>query len=263
MSIDAQAIAKSQQLVVDVFKGFREELMASFGQSEFSLKADASQVTELDVIIEQTLKNKLTESFPQFGYQGEETGKSGNESQFWLVDPIDGTSSYIRGLPLCTNMAALIDDGQVVAAVIYDFVGDVLYTAVKGEGAFANGQQIKVCSTREKNNLFVYSLSGYRFEELRAILAMTGMKSFYPVGAAGHAYTLLARGKIDGVVVLNSRTGVHDNAPGLLLVAEAGGEVLPFDGRNDIYTQEFIIGSQEVVRLAESCSENLQGLVGR
>lgn len=263
MPIDRQVVLDSQQLVVEVFKGFHNELMASFGDSEYSLKADSSQVTELDVTIEQTLKSKLTEAFPQFGYHGEETGKSGNDNQFWLVDPIDGTSSYIRGLPFCTNMAALIDNGQAVAAVIYDFVDDVLYTAIKGEGAFANGRQIRVGSDRIKGNLFVYSLSSYRFEELRATLATAGMKSFYPVGAAGHAYTLLARGKIDGVVVLNTRTGIHDNAPGLLLVAEAGGEALSFDGRNDIYTSEFITGTAEVLRLVGNYTENLRVLIGR
>jgi len=263
VTIDRKVIAGSQQLVVGVFKGFRAELMDAYGIIEHSRKADMSQVTQLDIRVEQVLKDRLSELYPEFGFQGEETGKSGNEQRFWLVDPIDSTSSFIRGLPFCTNMAALVENDQPIAAVIYDFVGDVLYTAVKGEGAFQNEQLIHVNTSRSPGNLFVYSLSGYRLDDLRVTLSEVGMKCFYPVGAAGHAYVMLAKGEIDGVAVLNTKTNAYDNAPGLLLVSEAGGEIVSFDGKDDIHVYEFVAGTPAVTGLIKEHQEEFRALIGR
>lgn len=263
MSVDRQKVADSQQLVIDVFKGFRTELMQSYGAVEYSRKADMTQVTELDIKVEETLKEQLAQAFPEFGFQGEETGRAGNAKQFWLVDPIDGTSSFIRGLPFCTNMAALIEDDQPIAAVIYDFVNDVLYTAIRGEGAFKDQQQMSVATERLPGSLFMYSLSQHRLDDLRAVVAEIGMRCYYPVGAAGHAYTMVAEGKIDGVAVLNARTGVHDNAPGMLIVSEAGGQVTSFDGRDDIHVHEFIAGSPMVIDLVYQHKASFLALLGR
>ncbi len=263
MEIDRTIIAGSQQLVIDVFKGFRAELMQAYGDIEFSRKSDTSQVTQLDIKVEQTLKDRLAERYPEFGFQGEETGKSGNHQQYWLVDPIDSTSSFIRGLPFCTNMAALIQHNQPVATVIYDFVSDVLYTAVQGEGAYQDDKRLHVNRHRESGNLFVYSLSNRKLDDLRKIMFKAGMKCFYPVGAAGHAYVMLAKGEIDGVVVLNTQTSAHDNAPGLLLVSEAGGEVVSFDGRDDIDVREFVAGTPAVAELTLQHQDEFKSLIGR
>lgn len=261
MTIDRQTIVESQQLVIDVFKGFRQELMAAYGKIEHSRKADLSPVTELDIKVEQVLKDKLARVYPEFGFQGEETGKSGNDRQFWLVDPIDSTASFIRGLPNCTNMAALIEDGQTIAAVIYDFVGDILYTAIKGEGAYRNQRAIHVATGRSPGDLSVYSLSGYKFDALLTVTLRAGMKCFYPIGAAGHDYVMVAEGKIDGVVAFTGRTSAHDNAPGLLLVVEAGGKITSFDNQNDIYINKFIVGSPQVAQLAERYQADFRSLI--
>ncbi|MEP7204728.1 MAG: inositol monophosphatase [Candidatus Saccharibacteria bacterium] len=262
MEIDRSIIAGSQQLVIDVFRGFRAELMKAYGAIEFSRKADSSQVTRLDITVEQTLKDRLAVAYPEFGFQGEETGKSGNERQYWLVDPIDSTSSFIRGMPFCTNMAALIKDNQSVAAVIYDFVADELYTAVRGEGAYQNEHPLHVNTDRLSGNLFVYSLSGRRFDDLHKTMFKAGMKCYYPVGAAGHMYVMLAKGEIDGVVVLNTRTSVHDNAPGLLIVSEAGGDIVSFDGQNDISIHEFVAGTPVVAEQVRQHQADFLTLIG-
>ncbi len=263
MPLERDRIVASQQLVIDVFKGFRDELMLSYGKIEYTRKQDKSQVTKLDIKVEQTLRDRLAELYPEFGFQGEETGKSGNIDDFWLVDPIDGTSSFIRGLSVCTNMAALIHNGQSVAAVIYDFVNDILYTAIKGEGSYENGHRMRVNTNRLAGSLFVYSMSGHKFNELRSTMTRSGMQCYYPVGAAGHAYAMVAKGKIDGVATLNTKTGVHDNAPGLLLVSEAGGEIISFDGRDDIYVHEFVVGTPTVVGIVAQHQDEFETLIGR
>ena len=252
MTVDDQQVVDSQALVVKIFKGFREELLSVFGSAEFTRKTDASQVTVWDVKVEDTLSAALLKAFPEIGFEGEETGKKGNQSTYWLVDPIDGTSSFIRGLPFCTNMAALVHDGYVVAAIIYDFVNDDLYTAQKGKGAFKNGEPIHINTTREKGNHFIYSMTKEGFGHIQEALNELSIRSLLPIGAAGHSYTMLAQGKIDGLVNLRyNNKGLHDNAPGMLLVEEAGAVVLPYDDNSGVYRSQFIVGSPKVVELIE------------
>jgi myo-inositol-1(or 4)-monophosphatase len=252
VTLDNQQIVDSQSLVVDVFKGFREELLSVFGKWEHTSKADYSPVTVYDVKVEEALKAKLAESFPEIGYEGEETGPSGSRETYWLVDPIDGTSSFIRGLPFSTNMGALVHEGVVIASVIYDFVHDDLYTALKGKGAFKNGQRIYINTSRKEGELFFYSMTRQKFGHIQEVLAELKMRALLPVGASGHSYTLLAEGKIDGIVNLRfNHHGLHDNAPGVLLVEEAGGIMLSYDDETGVYRSQFIIGTPLVVDLIE------------
>jgi len=245
-------VLAAQALVVDVFKGFRSQLLMVFGNIEHTRKADNSPVTIWDVAVEEALKLRLNALFPEWGFEGEETGASGSRETYWLVDPIDGTSSFIRGLPFSTNMAALVHDGVVVAAVIYDFVNDVLYTALKGKGAFKNGERIHINTTRAAGNLFAYSMTRTKFGLIQEAMDALRIRALLPVGAAGHSYITLAEGKIDGVIVLNAGNGLHDNAPGVLLAEEAGAKLLPYDDKQGVERSQFILGSPILVDLIET-----------
>jgi fructose-1,6-bisphosphatase/inositol monophosphatase family enzyme len=246
-----QRFTDAQRLVIDVFKGFREELLSVFGNAEHTTKPDHSPVTVYDVKVEEALKSRLLEAFPDMGFEGEETGKSGNETTYWLVDPIDGTSSFVRGLPFSTNMAALVHDGEVIAAVVYDFITDSLYTAQKGRGAYKNGRPIHVNTTRQQGDFFIYSMTRIRFGLIQEALGALHMRTMLPVGASGHEYMMLAEGKIDGIVNLVKGKGLHDNAPGVLICEEAGAVLLPYDEESGVYRGQFIIGSPQVVDLIE------------
>jgi len=251
MLADDQVLA-AQALVVDVFRGFRSQLLMVFGNIEHTRKADNSPVTIWDVAVEEALKLRLNALFPVWGFEGEETGASGSRETYWLVDPIDGTSSFIRGLPFSTNMAALVHNGVVVAAVIYDFVNDVLYTAIKGKGAFKDGKQIHLNTTRAAGNLFAYSMTRTKFGLIQEAMDALHIRALLPVGAAGHSYITLAEGKIDGVIVLNAGNGLHDNAPGVLLAEEAGAKLLPYDDKQGVERSQFILGSPVLVDLIET-----------
>jgi len=252
MTSDSQEVIAAQALVVDVFKGFREELLSVFGKIEHTNKPDHSPVTIYDVKVEEALKAALAESFPDMGFEGEETGTSGNRDTYWLVDPIDGTTSFIRGLPFSTNMAALVHDGEVIASVIYDFLNDVLYTALKGKGAFKNGEQIHLNVSRAEGNMFIYSMTRQKFGHIQEALGELKMRAMLPLGASGHSYAMLAEGKIDGLVNLRyNNKGLHDNAPGVLLAEEAGAVMLPYDDKLGVYRSQFIIGTPTVVDLIE------------
>jgi len=246
VSLSDQQIVDSQALVISVFKSLRETLLSGYGNFDHTSKSDHSPVTVYDVEVEETLKSRLAGAFPEIGFTGEETGVSGNTDTYWLVDPIDGTSSFIRGLPFCTNMAALVQDGQVIAAVIYDFVNDVLYTALKGQGALKDGTPIHV-KERPAGDHFIYSMTPSSIGPVKESLNELKMRTLLPVGAAGHTYMQLAEGKIDGILNLNKGYGLHDNAPGLFICEEAGVSVLQYDDNAGVYRNQFILGSSIVV----------------
>lgn len=250
MTLDAETIARAQETVEHVFRSVRPELLKVHGSSAFTRKDNHSPVTEWDVMVENRLRAKLEADFPELGFEGEETGHFGSTDAYWLVDPIDGTSSFIRGLHYCTNMAALVVDGVVIAAVIYDFVSDHVYTARKGEGAFKDGKPIHVNTTRAEGDHVIYSLTRTRFSLIREALGTLKMRTLLPMGAAGHAYMMLAEGKIDGMVVLDE-IGLHDNAPGVLIAEEAGAVLLPYDEGVGVHRRKFIIGSPQVVDAIE------------
>lgn len=261
MEISREDILGSQKLIVDLFRSFRDELMASYGNAQHNLKVDRSLVTEFDLKVENTLKIRLGEAYPKIGFAGEETGKSDDNQTYWLIDPIDSTDSFIRGLPFCTNMAALISNGQVLASVIYNFVSDNTYTATLGGGAYKNGNKLNVSNSRQSGNLVVYTMGGYRFSELHSAMSDYGIKYRYPIGAAGYDYVLLSEGVIDGVLVVYTKNKIHDNAPGILLAMEAGCKILSFDSEKyDITNRNFLVGCDKVIDLLES-DEKVRAIV--
>lgn len=111
-------------------------------------------VTKWDVLVEKRLRDELAQFDSGIDFSGEETGVHEGQKIFWLVDPIDGTEAFIRGLPFCTNMLALIDNNQVVMSVIYNFTLDEFYVAIKGHGATCNGHAIRV-SNRPLSHAYV------------------------------------------------------------------------------------------------------------
>lgn len=246
MSLSLTDIRSSQQLVIDVFKGFRSELMQSYGNVQHDSKGDGSPVTELDVKVETEIKRVLAERFPQIGFHGEETEDSvGAIDATWIVDPIDGTSSFIHGLPYCTNMAGLVVDGVTVASVIYQFATDDLYTAVRGEGAYKNGERIFINNT-ELDNSIVFAGS-FVYRQLFDIFQPHHIGVYAPLGASGYEFTRLAQGSIQGVTKLRCGSQIHDDVPGVLLVQEAGGEIVSFEREEyDYRTLSFIAATPKL-----------------
>ncbi len=217
-------IEDSLDIVERTFRSFCDELMASYGNIDFTLKKDHSQVTYLDRKIETTLRKKLS-GFSELGFEGEETGVFGSRDTYWLIDPIDGTVPFIRGLPYCTNMAALIDNNQVIASIIYDFVHDAMYVARKDHGAYKNGHPISV-SSRSLDNSYL-AIESPKFAEIRNLLGNDRIKCVTPFSTAGHGFIMTAEGKIEGRLQYQGFGKKYDYAPGALLVKEAGGKIIP------------------------------------
>ena len=111
-------------------------------------KGDINLVTEMDRQAEEVIKNYLSDRFPDIAMLAEEGGESGNFSgRRWIVDPLDGTTSYAHGLPHFSVSIALEEDAEVVAGVVYNPCVNECFSAVRGGGASLNGQKIKVSAT--------------------------------------------------------------------------------------------------------------------
>jgi myo-inositol-1(or 4)-monophosphatase len=241
-----QEIIDSHALIVDTFKEFRSELMQAYGNIEHSAKVDHSPVTLLDVKVETILKDRLLAQFPVFGFKGEETEEVvGLHGATWYVDPIDGTSSFIRGLPYCSNMAGLVVNGEIVASVIYHFASDELYTAFKGQGAYKNGERIFVKDTASSDS-YVFA-DAYSYKNIYSLYAPSNVRFFAPMGATGYFLTRLAQGSIQGVCYLRANIQQHDIIPGTLLALEAGAGVVSFTEKPFDYTcLRFMIGTKSI-----------------
>lgn len=203
----------------------RPTLLKGFGTIEHHLKDDKSVVTEMDVMVEERLKAAMDELDPSISFGGEETGLDPSLSTFWLVDPIDGTEAFTRGLPFSTNMICLIADHQPVMSVIYNFFTDEYFLAIKGRGATRNGHAIHV-SDRPINRAYIVATGDWH---------QVGVPNFVPglrpkvaglpkLHASGCENTYIAQGAFDGTIVATGK-GAWDHAPGMLLIQEAGGRV--------------------------------------
>lgn len=214
--------------VIPLFRRIRGRLLPHWGKAEIIGQKDASAcnvVTKLDIEVEAFMREELRKLYPTIDFVGEEGGGNREAEKFWLMDPIDGTQHFVRGLPFCTSMIALIEDGVVTFSAIYDFLNDDMYWAEKKAGAFRNNERLRV-SNRALSGAYICwearlesEIDRHIFHRLRhdALLLQTI--------SAGWEYTKVACGKLDGRICLNPFGVDYDYTPGSLLVSEAGGIV--------------------------------------
>ena len=219
----------------------RTEALARFQKLqsyEISEKSPGDLVTIADLETERALNRDLSSLWPGSVMVGEEAVAENpnllealrGEEACWLIDPIDGTINYAAGVPLFATMVALVIRGEVVGGWVYDPVHDVMATAEKGSGAYLDGQRVTLGPEPPLERLSgCLHLSGYDRD-----LAATAARNFNAVGpllvlhCAGLEYQMMLRGRLHYAVYL--RTNPWDHAPGLLLLAEAGGHTARLDG---------------------------------
>lgn len=191
-----------------------------------------SPVTEADIAADEFLRERLLALAPGYGWLSEESAaRAAGSARRWVVDPIDGTRSFIRRLPDWSIAAALVEHGRPIAAVLFAPASDELFVATAGGGAARNGKPIGVAAT---NTLAGARIAGPKFALER--IGRTGV-SFEPVPRI-HSLALrfarVAAGDID--VALASRNSRDwDLAAADLLVHEAGGTLTSIEGRRLTY----------------------------
>lgn len=198
-------------------------------------------VTNVDFAVEKMVKDAVATAFPEDSILGEETGTtlSGSSGRLWIVDPIDGTTNFSKGIPHSCVSIALVEDGKTETAVVYDPYLDELFEAVRGNGAFLNGRKIRVSGISELNEAVIntgyqYNANGMRkwisadysdfFEKVRAMRIM---------GSAVLDQCYVAAGRIDGFWEYGLKP--WDVAAGNLIASEAGAVVTGINEEFSIY----------------------------
>jgi histidinol-phosphatase len=209
-------------------------LVMGFYRTPFAVrtKPDTSPVTEADERAEELIRAILERAFPAYGFYGEETGRHamGAES-IWLVDPIDGTKSFVREAPYFSTQIALMRQGELVLGVSNAPAYDELAWAEQGGGAFLNGERIRVSGISTLSEAFVStgnmkSLSrAPRWERFGALVRNVARIRGY--GDFVH-YHLLARGSLD--VVIETDINILDIAAVTVITREAGGTFTDLEG---------------------------------
>ena len=198
--------------------------MPFYGQAEVLRQKDDSPcnvVTELDLKTEKFLAERLADVYPDIGFCGEEFGGDDKAERFWLVDPIDGTAHFLRGVPMCTTMIALIESGRVVFSAIYDFVNDRIYYAQKGEGAKMNGEPIRISRRPLAATYLLHEISLDKQRNLDIFLDLRKRCILFNTINCGFEFAMIASGKIEGRIALDPFGDDYDYAPGTFLVKEA------------------------------------------
>lgn len=238
MSLDLTSIATQINEALNI-----AEAIAHASTSSLELQKESSRdfATETDISVEQAISQFLIEATPTIPIVGEESGASHLASEannsYWVIDPIDGTANYSRGIPLFGVCIALVEDGQAVACGIsFPRLGE-RYGAIRGRGATLNGKSLRVSqrtsmdqvivgfgdfavgTNREEKNKFRFKLISQLGDECLRIRML---------GSAALQLAWLAAGRIDLSVTLSNRA--WDVQAGVLLVREAGGMVFDSDG---------------------------------
>ena len=203
------------------------------GQFEIEIKPDQSPVTIADVETEKTIRQIILDAFPDHGFYGEETGKINEGAEYnWLIDPIDGTKSFVRQYPFFSTQIALMQNGELIMGVSNAPVFDEMAWAEKGQGAFLNGESIQVShiadlasATLSMGNIGTIAASA-QWQNVGSLVQSVNRVRGY--GDFYH-YHLLASGKID--LVLESDVNILDIAALSVIVKEAGGVFTDLDGQ--------------------------------
>ena len=170
---------------------------------QITFKGRADIVTDIDVAAEKAVLEIVTGAFPDFGVLAEESQPIAGASNYtWVVDPLDGTRNYAHGIPHFCTIVALADGADIVAGVIYDPVRDEMFSAAKGEGAFLNGDRIRVSESEELSRCLLSFDLGYVDEKAGLALDMIrslwpGMYSVRMMGTAGLGLAYAASGRVD------------------------------------------------------------------
>ncbi len=232
-------------------------LIRDFGEVEHlqvSVKGPGNFVTAADRRAEEILHRELAKARPAFGFLMEEGGRiaGSDPSHEWMIDPLDGTTNFLHGIPLFAISIALVKDGVPIAGVVFNPISDELYVAEKGRGAFVNERRLRVAARRELADCVVccgipHSGRGdpARFRaELAAVQnQVAGVRR---TGAAALDLAWIASGRFDGF--WERGLSPWDLAAGMVLIREAGGFVTDLDGSDDLFGKGSVCAGNELIQ---------------
>ncbi len=231
-------------------------LVRDFGEIEnlqVSKKGPGDFVSAADKKAEQTLVAELTKARPGYGFLLEEQGviEGTDTSNRWIIDPLDGTTNFLHGIPHFSISIALERDGKLAAGVIYEPVTDRMFLAEKGQGAYLNDNRIRVSARRSlEESLFATGIPFAGKEDhdrflgqLKSVMAVSsGVRRF---GSAALDLAYVAAGRFEGFWEIGLNP--WDMAAGIVLVREAGGFVSDLTGGSEMLESGEIIAANDLL----------------
>jgi myo-inositol-1(or 4)-monophosphatase len=208
-------------------------------------------VSEVDRAAEQAIVRALLEAYPSHSVLAEESGASGKSEFQWIIDPLDGTTNFLHGIPQFAISIGLQREGVMIAGLIFNPANDDLYIAERGKGAFLNDQRLRVAGRRKLNECVIacglphigrgdHELSRLEMTEIQDKVA--GLRRF---GAAALDIAFVASGRLDGYWERNLQP--WDMAAGQIILREAGGTISGIEGSDDpLKTGNIICGNEFV-----------------
>ena len=213
------SISSNLNLMIKAAEKASKSVIRDFGEIEklqVSKKGPKDFVTKTDKQVEKILIEELSKSKKNYSFLSEEIGKISNKDKenIWIIDPIDGTTNFLHGIPHFAISIALKSHGQIVSGLIFDPIKDEMYFSEKNKGAFLNNQRLRVSKKNSLDDcLFSSNQEGVKFSDLNMRYS----------GSAALDLAYVASGRYDGY--FHNKINLWDVAAGALMVEEAGGIV--------------------------------------
>jgi len=240
----------AHKAAIEIAKKGGDRTLNYFNKSfDVERKADDSPVTVADREAETVMREEIISRFPEHGIVGEEYNDHNPESSVqWILDPIDGTKSFIHGVPLYTTLIGVVVDKEPVIGIIYAPVLDEFCDAARGKGARLNGEP---CSVRSCNNLSdasfvstdVYTSSGFGYGD--AFEALIKKTRIHRTWGDAYGHMLVATGRAD--LMFDPVLNIWDAAPLLTVLQESGGIFCDTDGNETIESGNGFSCSRELL----------------
>ncbi|MFT6881309.1 MAG: myo-inositol-1(or 4)-monophosphatase [Marinoscillum sp.] len=246
--IDLNQLTVAVRAIAKEAGAFIKKERETFTKEHIELKGKSNLVSYVDKETEKLLVSKLKELIPAAGFITEENTIAQNQKEYtWIIDPLDGTTNFIHGLPTYSVSIGLTQSSEIVLGVVYEVNLDECFYAHRGGGAFLNGQKISVSDASQiSESLFATGFPIYNFEQIDQYMAILNdlMKDAHGlrrVGSAAVDLAYVACGRYEGYFEYNLNS--WDVAAGILLVKEAGGTVSDFSGGdNALFGKELVAG---------------------
>jgi len=217
-------------------------------------KSENDYVTRVDKEAEQAIINKIRQSYPNHSFVAEEGGViDGDEDFKWIIDPLDGTTNFVRGVPHFAVSIALMHKGRLDQGVVFDPIRNELFTASRGASAQLNGYRIRCSNAKELRGSLLATAFPFKNKEQELAESLQLFSKVYPLcgdirrsGSAALDMAYVAAGRLDGYWEKGLKP--WDMAAGALLVQEAGGLVTDFNGGHEpMKTGSLVCGSTKLV----------------
>lgn len=246
MNIAVRAARRAGEVIIRSLNRLESLEVTSKGRNDY--------VSEVDQTAEREIIALIRKSYPDHAFLGEESGAIGDGPVVWVIDPLDGTTNFLHGIPVFGVSIALERNNEIVAGVIYNPAMDELYTAERGGGAFLNDRRLRVASRRVLSDAVIgcgvphlgRGNHGKFLVELRHVMGeVAGVRRF---GSAALDLAYVAAGRLDGY--WENDLSAWDIAAGVIMVREAGGYVSDFNGGTSILETGTVLAGNEHIHKA-------------